>query len=96
MMADGRRLPVRTSSHSQLAKSSTKKDVTKGAITTGIGAAIGAIAGGGKGAAIGAGAGAAGGVGLAMMTKGAAAEIPAETVITLTLSSDVRVQELKK
>jgi hypothetical protein len=93
---EGRAIPLRTAALSAMAKSSTKKDVTRGAITTGIGAAIGAIAGGGKGAAIGAGAGAAGGVGMAMATKGSPASFPAESVLTFALSSAVTVEERKQ
>jgi hypothetical protein len=93
---DGRRLPLRTDVFEQQAKKSTGKDVTRVAITTGIGAAIGAIAGGGKGAAIGAGAGAAGGTGMAMATRGAAAEIAPETVLNFKLAASVEIQELKK
>ncbi len=65
-------------------------------IASGIGAAIGAIAGGGKGAAIGAGAGAAGGTGMVLGTRGEAAQIAPETVISLKLSSPVTVQELRR
>jgi hypothetical protein len=95
-MADGRRLAVKTSGVSQDAASSKKKDAAKIGITTGIGAAIGAIAGGGKGAAIGAGAGAAGGTGVVMATRGNPAVIPAESPLTFKLSAPVTVQELKK
>ena len=84
-------IAVSTSAHQALAKSTVKKDVGRGAIMTGAGAAIGAIAGGGKGAAIGAGIGGAAGVGTAMMTKGAPAEIPAESPLTFTLKSPVTV-----
>lgn len=96
MMADGRRLPIKTSSRTYEAKSSTGKDAAKIGIASGVGAAIGAIAGGGKGAAIGAGAGAAGGTGLVLGTRGNHAEVPSESAITLTLTAPVRVQELKK
>ena len=65
-------------------------------VASGIGAAIGAIAGGGKGAAIGAGAGAAGGTGLVLGTRGEAAELPAETVLSFKLAAPVNVQELKR
>jgi hypothetical protein len=96
MMEDGRRLPIRTSTVSEDAKKSGKKDAVKVGIASGIGAAIGAIAGGGKGAAIGAGAGAAGGTGMALATRGEAAEIAAESVLNFTLSAPVKLQELKK
>jgi hypothetical protein len=96
MMEDGRRLPIRTSTVSEDAKKTGKKDAMKVGIASGIGAAIGAIAGGGKGAAIGAGAGAAGGTGMALATRGEAAEIAAESVLNFTLSAPVKFQELKK
>ena len=95
-MEDGRVLPIRTSSVSQLAKQSKGKDAAKVGIASGIGAAIGAIAGGGKGAAIGAGAGAAGGTGMVLGTRGAAAEVPAETVLQFSLSAPAKFQELRK
>ncbi len=96
VMADGRTLEIRTNSYSAQANKSKGKDAAKIGIASGIGAAIGAIAGGGKGAAIGAGAGAAGGTGVVLGTRGNAAEIGPETVLTLKLSSPVTVQELKR
>jgi predicted phage tail protein len=96
IMADGRRLPIKTTSISRQAKSGAGKDAAKVGIASGIGAAIGAIAGGGKGAAIGAGVGAGGGTAGVLMTKGGPAEIGGETVLKFALSSDTRVQELKK
>jgi hypothetical protein len=88
---DGNAITVKTESYSVEAGSTTKKDTKRGAIATGAGAIIGGIAGGGKGAAIGAGAGAAAGVGTAMATRGAAAVIPAETLIAFTLSAPATV-----
>jgi hypothetical protein len=85
--ANGQPIKVSTESHTATAKSTVKQDTVKTGIMTGVGAAIGAIAGGGKGAAIGAGAGAAAGVGTTMATRGAAAEIPAESVLTLKLAA---------
>lgn len=96
VMADGRTLDVRTNSYSTQARQTKGKDAMKVGIASGIGAAIGAIAGGGKGAAIGAGAGAAGGTGVVLGTRGEAAQIAPETVISLKLSSPVTVQELRR
>ena len=93
---DGRRLPVQTDTVSQEAGKAGGKDARRIGIATGIGAAIGAIAGGGKGAAIGAGAGAAGGTGVALATRGQAAEFPAESAVTFHLTAPVRVRELRK
>jgi len=56
-----------------------------------IGAAIGAIAGGGKGAAIGAGVGAATGGGVQAATKGKQIQIPSETKIDFRLIAPVTV-----
>lgn len=88
-------IAVQTASVGQQAKSTKKKDAAKIGIGAGIGAAIGAIAGGGKGAAIGAGIGGAGGTGMVMMTKGDAAVIPSESVLTFRLSAPVTVTEKK-
>ena len=54
-LADGRTLKLDTSAYRKEANASKGKDAKKIGIATGVGAAIGAIAGGGKGAAIGAG-----------------------------------------
>lgn len=86
-------IAVQTQPIGQQAKSSKTKDAAKIGIGAGIGAAIGAIAGGGKGAAIGAGVGGAGGTGMVMMTKGEAATIPSETLLTFRLSAPVTVTE---
>ncbi len=91
--ADGQRIAVNTSNVSQEAKSTKKKDAAKVGIGAGIGAAIGAIAGGGKGAAIGAGVGGAGGTAAVLGTRGEAAVIPAETVMTFELRSPVTITE---
>jgi hypothetical protein len=90
---DGQTLAIETGSLTKEAKSTAKKDATKVGITTGIGAAIGAIAGGGKGAAIGAAAGAAGGGGMVAATRGGAAEVPSESVLTFELAAPVQVTE---
>lgn len=96
VLQDGNRLPIKTGSVGREAKTSKGKDAMKVGIASGIGAAIGAIAGGGKGAAIGAGAGAAGGTGVVMATRGEPATIPAESLLTFTLSAPVEVKVGKK
>ena len=53
-LADGRTVAIDTTPYTRSAKSTVKQDAAKIGIGAGIGAAIGAIAGGGKGAAIGA------------------------------------------
>lgn len=85
------KVAIQTGAYVAQAKSSVKKDVTRGAIMTGVGAAIGAIAGGGKGAAVGAGVGAGAGTATAVATRGEAASIPAESVLTFRLQSPVTV-----
>jgi hypothetical protein len=55
-----------------------------------IGAIIGAIAGGGKGAAIGAGVGAAGGAGVQVLTRGDKVKVPAESLLTYSLTEPLR------
>jgi hypothetical protein len=91
----GAPITIHTQSVSKVAQSSKKKDAVKVGIGAGIGAAIGAIAGGGKGAAIGAGAGGAAGTGMVLATRGDAAVIPSESVLTFRLSSPVTVTEKK-
>ncbi len=80
-------LSIETNSRTAVAQSTVKRDVIRGGIMTGAGAAIGAITGGGKGAAIGAGVGGGAGVGTAMATKGDPAMFPPESILAFTLSA---------
>lgn len=91
--ADGETLAINTGAYAKDAPTSKQKDAAKVGIGAGIGAAIGAIAGGGKGAAIGAAAGGAAGTGAVVATRGDPAVIPAETVLTFSLTSPVSVTE---
>jgi hypothetical protein len=59
----------------------------------GIGAAIGAMAGGGRGAAIGAASGGAAGAGTVMATRGQEARLPAETRISFRLTQPITLTE---
>lgn len=91
-LANGSTTELTTGTVAREAAKSTKKDALKVGIASGVGAAIGAIAGGGKGAAIGAGAGAAGGTGVVLGTRGDAASIPSESVLTFTLQTPITVK----
>jgi len=71
---------------SRKGKSHTTSNVTKIGGGAAGGALIGGLIGGGKGAAIGAGAGAAGGTGVAAATGKKEAVIPAESVLTFTIT----------
>jgi len=88
--------PVRLATNAPqfAAKTTKKKDGVMIGIASGVGAAIGALAGGGKGAAIGAGAGAAAGTGGVLVTRGDAAVIPAESVVTFTLREPISMPVL--
>lgn len=88
---DANTLAVKTDSYSVDAGTTKGKDAAKTGIAAGAGAVIGAIAGGGKGAAIGAGAGAAAGVGGNLLTRGAPAVIPTETLIEFKLAAPATI-----
>jgi hypothetical protein len=92
-LADGRTVALVVDSVGQAAKSSKGKDAKRIGIATGVGAAIGAIAGGGKGAAIGAGIGGGAGAAHTMATRGEPAVIPAETELTFVLTEPITVKE---
>jgi hypothetical protein len=94
--ADGQRLRLQTEPFAKQAENEKKRDIAKVGAAAGIGAAIGAIAGGGKGAAIGAVVGGAAGAGGVAATRGASAEIPAETRLTFRLREAITVTEKLK
>jgi hypothetical protein len=83
---------IQTNSVARHARSSTKEDAAKIGIGAGVGAAIGAIAGGGKGAAIGAASGGGAGTGLVLATRGDPAVIPAESVLRFELRAPVTIR----
>lgn len=91
-LANGSSQRVASSAFGTEANSTKKKDAAKIGIGAGIGAAIGAIAGGGKGAAIGAGAGGAAGTGVVLGTHGDPAVIHSESVLAFTLGSSISME----
>ena len=91
--ADGQSVGIATETFRHEAESTAGRDVAKASVLTGIGAAIGAIAGGGKGAAIGAAAGGAAGAGTVLATRGREARLPAETRISFRLKQPVTLTE---
>lgn len=89
---NGKTYPIASGTFVQSAKKTVTKDAQKVGIGAGIGAVIGAVAGGGDGALKGAGIGAGAGTGVVLGTHGDAAVIPAESVITFTLSQSITVE----
>jgi len=90
-LADGRSIDLQTNTVSQEAASTKKKDARKVGIGAGVGAAVGAIAGGGSGAAIGAAVGGGAGTAAALATRGDPATIPAETLLNFTVEKGFTV-----
>ena len=78
---------VHTAAVGRKGKSHKKSNITKIGGGAAAGALIGGLVGGGKGAAIGAGAGAAGGTGVAAATGKEEAVIPAESMLSFTVTS---------
>jgi hypothetical protein len=94
-LTDGRTIELDTDTFIQEAKSTKGKDAKRTAIGAGVGAAIGAIAGGGSGAAIGAAVGGGTGAAASLATRGDPAELAPETELRFTLNSSVSVTEKK-
>ena len=92
-ISDGQQVGISTDPFEKKASSEKREDAAKVGAAAAIGAAIGAIAGGGKGAAIGAGVGGAAGSGAVLATRGKPAELEAETRITFRLNSPVTIVE---
>ncbi len=89
--AGGKHYDIQTNPYAKNGSSRGVNTAEKVGAGAGIGAIIGAIAGGGKGAAIGAAAGGGLGGGVQAATKGQQIKLPAETVLTFTLSNSVTV-----
>jgi hypothetical protein len=85
----GRTYPISVQTLMVKGNSHTKSNVTKIGGGAGLGALIGAVAGGGKGAAIGAGVGAAAGTGVAAGTGKQPAEVQSETVLAWTSNAPI-------
>ena len=90
---DGQNVSIVTDPFQKQAEKRIGQDAAKIGAAAGIGAAIGAIAGGGKGAAIGAAIGGGSGAGGVLVTRGREAELPAETRIPFRLSQPVTLTE---
>jgi len=91
LQVNGKNLKISTNTIRREAKATKTKDAMKVGIGSGIGAAIGAIAGGGKGAAIGAIAGGGAGAGVVASTRGDPAMIAAESVLIFELRAPLTV-----
>jgi hypothetical protein len=91
IMRGDRAVPITTDTFSATAESTTKRDAGIIAGGAGIGAAIGAIAGGKKGAGIGAIAGGGAGTGAVLGTKGKEIRYEPETRLTFTLANEVQM-----
>jgi hypothetical protein len=94
-LADGRTIDLDTATVIQDAKTTKGKDAKKVGIGAGVGAAIGAIAGGGSGAAIGAAVGGGAGAATSLATRGDQVEFAAESELNFTLSSPLSITEKK-
>jgi len=90
---DGQRVAIATDRFVKRGNKQAMRDAAKVGGIASLGAMLGAIIGGGKGAAIGAAAGGAAGAGVVLATRGAPAEIRAETRIPFRLNAPVTITE---
>jgi hypothetical protein len=88
---ENKSVDLETNTLGREAKDTHGQDAAKIGIGAGVGAVIGAIAGGGKGAGIGAASGGAAGTGLVLATRGKAAVLPAESVLSFRLRAPVTI-----
>ena len=90
--ANGENYTIQTSTISEVARATKKKDAEKIGIGAGAGAALGALLGGGKGAVKGAAIGGAGGTGVVLATKGEEVRLGAGAAVTTRLTAPVTVR----
>jgi hypothetical protein len=90
---NGKIVPITTETFFQEAEATKGRDAAVVGGGAGLGAAIGAIAGGKKGAATGAVIGGAAGTGTVLATKGKEVEFPAESKLTFSLSDSLTVRK---
>ena len=91
MPQNGKALSISTKPYSQVAEPTKKRDAAIIGGGAGIGAAIGAIAGGGKGAAIGAAVGGGAGARTVLATKGKEIHLGPEARLSFTLASSIEI-----
>src|SRR5205807_4213391 len=91
MPQKGKALSISTKPYSQVAEPTKERDAAIIGGGAGIGAAIGAIAGGGKGALIGAAVGGGAGTGTVLATKGKEIHYSPETRIPFVLANSVEI-----
>ena len=85
----GKSVPITTQTYVGVARSTHKRDAATIGGGAGVGAAIGAIAGGGKGALTGAAIGGAGGTGVVLATRGEDVHYPPESRLRFVLAQSV-------
>lgn len=91
IMQNDRMIPISTQTFAATAESTQKRDVGVVAGAAGVGAVIGAIAGGKKGAGIGAITGGGAGTGVVLATKGKQIHYGPETRLSFTLANSVEL-----
>jgi hypothetical protein len=90
-LPDGKSIPISSNTWSMKGKSHKKRNMALIGGGAGVGAAIGAIAGGGKGALIGAAAGGGAGTATAFATGKDEIKLPVETKLNFKLASPIEV-----
>jgi hypothetical protein len=89
--ANGKSLKISTKPYQAVAESTKKRDAAIIGGGAGVGAAIGALAGGGKGALVGAAIGGGAGTGTVLATKGKEIRYAKETRIPFTLATSIEI-----